>query len=93
MFLIQATQVIPGQVTYSDNCVDVPYTTYESYTETINDQIQQTVNDCSSTVDPQCHNYNSPTYVVDNVTQTEMVQIPVEECETSIVSDQVGGCL
>ena len=89
LFLIQATQVIPGQVTYSNNCENVPYTTYESYTETINDQVQSTVNDCSPSYEPQCHNYNSPTYQVENVTQTETVQIPIEECVLTDVNDQV----
>ena len=86
---LQASQVIPGQVTFTDSCTDMPYTTYESYYETVQEESKYTTNDCQTISDPQCHNYNTPTYQVENVTQTEVAQIQVDECEITTVEDQV----
>jgi hypothetical protein len=89
LVFFQATQIIPGQVTYSENCVDTPYTTYEPYYETVNEEIKTTVDDCQTSVDPQCHNYNSPTFEVENVDQTENVQIQIDECEIATFKEEV----
>ena len=81
--------MMPGQVTWQEQCQDFPVSRQEWDTVTEMQTVTREVDECLPSTTPDCHTYEIPAYSIQNKTQTDDVTVNIQTCQKSTKIVQV----